>query len=213
MRKPKKLSKYEMGGYIPPVQQYRPRSRITLPRVIVASTLVLAALAVVMQLWSPGKGSSAAAANNPPSPVEKTVFTSDGKPLSNDPLRVAGVEVPAPAVNVGTQPLNTAVNHPFTLRNTSGSAVTLGKPNIEVLQGCCPSDPILSATRIEPGAEATLLFSLPMGMHAGMDGPHLFRVSVPVVNEDGETGKVEVYVKADFRAGASGTTDHTGHTS
>lgn len=211
MRKPKKLSKYEMGGYIPPVQHDQPRSRITLPRVIVAGTLAFAAFAVVMQVWSPGSGTATAA--NPPSPVEKTVFTTDGKPLSNDPLKVAGVEVPTPAVNLGDQPLNTGVNHPFTLRNTSSTAVSLGKASIEVLQGCCPTDPVLTATRIEPGAEVPLLFTLPMGMHAGMDGPHLFRVTVPVVNDDGETGKIEVYVKANFHAGASGSTDHSGHTS
>ncbi len=210
MKKLKKLSKYEMGAYVPPVRQRPRRSHITLPRVVIASTLVLAAFAVVMQVWSQGGGSAAAA--NPPSPVEKTVFTSAGKPISNDPLKVAGVEVPDPAVNLGLQPLNTGVNHAFRLRNTSSTAVTLGKANIEVLQGCCPTDPVLNATRIEPGAEVPLLFTLPMGMHAGMDGPHLFRVSVPVANENGETGKVEVYVKADFRAGASGATDHQSHT-
>jgi len=210
MKKLKKLSKYEMGEYVPPARQQGPQSRITLSRMIIASTLVLAAFVVGMQAWNSerGRGTAASAA----SPVEKTVFTSDGKPISKDPLRVAGVEVPEPAVNMGLQPLNTGVNHAFRLRNTSSTAVTLGKANIEVLQGCCPSDPILAATRIEPGAEVPLLFSLPMGMHAGMDGPHLFRVSVPVANESGETGKVEVYVKADFRAGASGTTDHANRT-
>jgi hypothetical protein len=38
-----------------------------------------------------------------------------------------------------------------------------------------------------------------MGMHAGMDGPHLFKISVPVRNADSETGVVQVYFKALFK--------------
>jgi hypothetical protein len=66
----------------------------------------------------------------------------------------------------------------------SDSPVTLGRANIEVLQGCCPSVPIFKATHIEPGGEVPLVFSLPLGMHQAMDGPHLFRVTVPVTSEE-----------------------------
>ena len=206
-----KLSKYEKGTYVAPRP---PRGRLTLPRVVVASALVLVVLAGGMQAWNSLRGSgTAASAASAPNPAEKTVFTSDGKPISSDPLTIAGVEAPERAVNLGLQPLNTGVSHEFKLRNTSSSAVTLGKAGIEVLQGCCPSDPILTATRIAPGAEVPVLFSLPMGMHKGMDGPHLFRVTVGVRNDSGESGVVELYVKADFRAGAPGGTDHASHPS
>ena len=203
-----KLSKYDKGAYVAPRP---PRGRITLPRVVIASAIVLVAFAGGMQVWNSLRGSGTAA--SAASPVEKTVFTTEGKPISNDPLTVAGVEVAERAVNLGLQPLSTGVSHEFKLRNTSDSPVTLGRANIEVLQGCCPSDPLLKATRIEPGAEVPLVFSLPMGMHQGMDGPHLFRVTVPVRNDSGESGTVEVFVKADFRAGASGGTDHANQTS
>lgn len=43
------------------------------------------------------------------------------------------------------------------------------------------------------------MLSLPMGMHAGMDGPHLFRVNVPVRNASGESARVQVYFKALFK--------------
>ena len=43
------------------------------------------------------------------------------------------------------------------------------------------------------------MLSLPMGMHAGMDGQHLFRINVPVRNASGETGRVQVYFKALFK--------------
>ena len=206
-----KRSKYEKGAYVAPRP---PRGRVTLPRVVIASAIVLIVMAGGIQVWNSlrGSGSSAIAASAP-SPVEKTVFTPDGKPISNDPLTVAGIEASERAVSLGLQPLNTGVSHEFKLRNASSTAVTLGKAGIEVLQGCCPSDPILTATRLAPGAEAPVLFSLPMGMHQGMDGPHLFRVTVGVKSDSGESGVVELYVKADFRAGASGGTDHASHTS
>lgn len=57
----------------------------------------------------------------------------------------------------------------------------------------------MGATTIEPGGEVPVTLSLPMGMHAGMDGPHLFRINVPVKNAAGESGDVELYFKAMFR--------------
>lgn len=44
-----------------------------------------------------------------------------------------------------------------------------------------------------------MVLDLPMGMHRGMEGPHLFRISIPVHNEAGESGKVEVFFKALFQ--------------
>jgi hypothetical protein len=38
-----------------------------------------------------------------------------------------------------------------------------------------------------------------MGMHEGMDGPHLFRIGVPLVGADGTTGEIDVYFKALFK--------------
>lgn len=183
------------------------KSRPTLSRVVIGSTIAVVAGVGVIQLWNVVGGGDAAASS--PSLVEQSVFSAAGLPLDDHPLAVAGIEVAQPAVNLGVQPLDTPVNHEFRLRNTGSTPVTLGRASIQVLQGCCPTDPILSTTRIEPGAEAPLFFTLPMGMHAGMDGPHLFRVTVPVQNENGETGKVEVYVKADFRPGATSTNRHS----
>ena len=56
----------------------------------------------------------------------------------------------------------------------------------------------MGATTIEPGQDVPVVLSLPMGMHAGMDGPHLFRIKVPVRNANGATGTVTVYFKALF---------------
>lgn len=144
-----KLSKYEKGAYVAPRLR---QGRVTLPRVVIASAIVLIAFAGGMQAWSSLRGSGTAAnATSAPNPVEETVFTPDGKPISGDPLTIAGVEASERAVNLGLQPLNTGVSHQFKLRNTSNTSVTLGKAGIEVLQGCCPSDPVLTATSIAPG--------------------------------------------------------------
>jgi len=38
-----------------------------------------------------------------------------------------------------------------------------------------------------------------MMMHEGMDGPHLFRVTVPVQAADGTRSELQLLVRADFR--------------
>ena len=60
-------------------------------------------------------------------------------------------------------------------------------------------DPVVGATTIEPGGEVPVVLSLRMGMHAGMDGPHLFRIDVPVKSGGGESGEIQLYFKANFR--------------
>lgn len=36
-------------------------------------------------------------------------------------------------------------------------------------------------------------------MHPGMEGPHLFRVTVPVKRANGQEAGLRLYVRADFR--------------
>ncbi len=57
----------------------------------------------------------------------------------------------------------------------------------------------MGSTTIQPGQQIPVVLSLPMGMHTGMDGPHLFRITVPVKNGAGESGNVQVYFKALFK--------------
>ena len=59
--------------------------------------------------------------------------------------------------------------------------------------------PVVRDTTLEPGESTTVLLDFPMGMHQGMDGNHLFRVTVPVSAEDGETGSLVLYFQALFR--------------
>jgi hypothetical protein len=56
----------------------------------------------------------------------------------------------------------------------------------------------VGSTTINPGDETTVDFDLAMGMHAGMEGPHLFRVTVPAKTASGQAGTIQLYIKADF---------------
>lgn len=38
----------------------------------------------------------------------------------------------------------------------------------------------------------------PMGMHVGMEGPHLFLITVPVTSDGGETGEITLHFQAHF---------------
>jgi len=56
--------------------------------------------------------------------------------ISIAPAHVAGIEVAVPWADQGHVPLDTPVQQRYTLINTSAQVVTLGKPSIEVLEGC-----------------------------------------------------------------------------
>jgi hypothetical protein len=71
-----------------------------------------------------GGGSTAAGAASAPSISQNAVD------------RAAGVEVDMASVDLGSVPLDTAVEHKFRLRNTGEERATLGRVRIEVLEGC-----------------------------------------------------------------------------
>lgn len=81
-------------------------------------------------------------------------------------------------IAMGRVPLAYAVNPTWHLRNTTDRPVTLGRPKVAVVRGCCPAEPMLGTTTLAPGQATTLEF--PTQMHPGMDGDHLFRLTVPV---------------------------------
>jgi hypothetical protein len=57
----------------------------------------------------------------------------------------------------------------------------------------------VGSTTIEPGGESFVDFVLPMGMHQGMEGRHLFRITVPVQTATGGAAELKLYVRANFR--------------
>ena len=107
-----------------------------------------------------------------------------------------GVEVANANYEMGPVPMNVTVVPKWTLRNTSDTAVSLDAPHAEVVEGCCPGTPKLSAQTLAPGAAADLEF--PLQMHDGMGGPHHFILHVPVRTVDGSVDFLELNVTGDF---------------
>lgn len=117
-------------------------------------------------------------------------------PIANTPQTVLGLQVDQPAVDRGRLPLNTAVTQVYEIENTGAGVAEFGKPTIEVLDGCCPPQVQMSHPMIAAGEKASVGFSTQM--HEGMDGPHLFHVTVPVRTAEGEDA-LHLYFKGDFR--------------
>ncbi len=56
--------------------------------------------------------------------------------LPNGPVQVLAVEVSQPVADLGQAPLNTPVRGSWVLRNNGSTPVSVGRPKIEVLEGC-----------------------------------------------------------------------------
>jgi hypothetical protein len=54
----------------------------------------------------------------------------------------------------------------------------------------------VGATALNPGEDTTVSFTT--AMHKGMEGPHLFKITVPARSAQGES-IVTMYWRADFR--------------
>ncbi len=55
----------------------------------------------------------------------------------------------------------------------------------------------MGTTALDPGDETRV--TMVLMMHRGMEGPHLFRITVPVGTTGGSSAQLELYVRADFR--------------
>lgn len=161
----------------------------------VATVATFVALGALVVAISVDVGSSQAAVSD-----QKTGrIGAMGGPVLDIPMQrtgvatAAGVEVIGSEVAMGDVPLDVTVEPTWTLVNTTDTPVALGEPHASVIEGCCPG-PLTTATNVlAPGESTTLTF--PLQMHRGMDGPHSFRIHVPVDDE-----VLEVGVTGDFHA-------------
>jgi len=155
--------------------------------VIAASFVALALLAGGAWLFS-GDGSNGDA--------EDATAAGVPLPIANTRQTVLGLQVDEPAVDHGRLPLDTAVTQVYDIVNTGTGAAEFGEPTIEVLDGCCPPQVQMTQMVVEAGQKASVGFSTQM--HEGMDGPHLFHITVPVRTAEGEDA-LHLYFKGDFR--------------
>lgn len=110
--------------------------------------------------------------------------------------QAGGVTVQGANWAMGQVPLDIAVRPFWTLTNTGSAPVTLGEPEAQVREGCCPGPFEVGATTLAPGASTWLTFEL--AMHEGMDGWHDMGVHVPVEGAAGQEW-LELNVTGDFR--------------
>jgi hypothetical protein len=150
-----------------------------------------------------GSGEQAAAAESDTVTLQPTGETNDmGLPVYETPgfasgsAEAGGIAVQGSDWAMGRVPLGIAVRPFWTLTNTGQTPVTLGEPQAEVREGCCPGPFALGASTLEPGESTVLTFEL--SMHEGMDGWHDMGVYVPVQGAGGKS-MLELNVTGDFR--------------
>jgi hypothetical protein len=106
-----------------------------------------------------------------------------------------GITVQGADWAMGQVPLDIAVRPFWTLTNTGSTEVTLGEPEAQVREGCCPGPLVLGASTLAPGESTVLTFEL--SMHEGMDGWHDMGVYIPIQGAGDRF--LELNVTGDFR--------------
>lgn len=110
--------------------------------------------------------------------------------------KAGGIAVQGADWAMGQVPLDIAVRPFWTLTNTGTAEVTLGEPEAQVREGCCPGPLVLGTSTLAPGESTVLTFEL--SMHEGMDGWHDMGVYVPIEGASGQDW-LELNVTGDFR--------------
>jgi hypothetical protein len=128
-------------------------------------------------------------------PAENSATAGKPLPIANRPVSVLGLRVDDPAIDRGRLPLDTPVTQLYEITNMGTGPAEFGKPTIEVLDGCCPPQVQMTQTLVEAGQTAGVGFSTQM--HEGMDGPHLFHLTVPFRTAEGNDA-LHLYFKGDF---------------
>jgi len=148
-----------------------PRSKWLFPALLVG--LVLAFIGIVFALIQSNQQAPyiAEVTGRPSAAIDRTAFD------YGDVVNNSWVETTFHVTNVGDQDL-----------------VILGEPLVEVVEGCCPPQTTLSQRVLAPGEAATV--NMRFSMHAGMDGPHEFRVHV--VTTDPENPEQQVVVRSNW---------------
>jgi len=142
---------------------------------LVVGGLVLAGLVALFGQPTPGASASSSSPR----------FDPDVKPTTTGAPRVM---VPQESLDYGDVKLGSTVEAVFEVRNTGDEPlIILGDPQVEVVQGCCPSRAVLSALTIKPGYQATVTYR--SMMHGNMGGPHEFRLHLHT-NDPEEPEKV-----------------------
>ena len=160
---------------IPPPRQ----AQEGVPGAAIAALCLLLFLLSGYLLWSKattGSGGTATPIGSANTGIS-SVKPADAVPAADTTTGAPKLAVDREKIALGDIKLGKTVRVDFRLTNTGQQPLQiLEAPYVEVVQGCCPPRPAVGATSLAPG-QATQL-SMQFMMHAGMGGPHLFRVHV-----------------------------------
>ena len=160
--------------------------------VLPLSGLAVLALALALSVEESPEPAGTDALASGPGPMGGRTMPTPGQ--SFDTAGAGGITVEGARIEMGRVPLNTTVTPTWRLHNPTSQPIAIGQPRATVVTGCCPGQLGLDTQTVPPGGHAMLTF--PLQMHPGMDGPHDFRVTVPV----GPAGEPLVLgVTGDFR--------------
>jgi hypothetical protein len=110
-----------------------------------------------------------------------TVFSATRNAAPAAATEVVGapaLKVDKEKVDLGTIALGTTIEVKFEVTNVGDQPLVFTKaPYLEVVKGCCPSQPKVGQRTLNPGEHTTVVF--PMMMHEGMGGEHDFRLHLP----------------------------------
>ena len=112
----------------------------------------------------------------------------------------------APSIDVVSEPIiehgnlivNNFVTSTFEIQNIGDKTLLiLGDPWVQVHEGCCPPQAVISTDRLRPGEIATV--SMRYQMHPGMDGPHDLRIHV--LSNDPDNPEIELTALSNWVSG------------
>jgi len=95
-------------------------------------------------------------------------------------------------VDFGEVPAGRELKVTFQLQNVGDEPLVIHKAITRVVEGCCPPQPRLGVSRLEPGERTTL--SISFSMPEEMVGPHLFEILI--TSNDPVEPRAKLTVKA-----------------
>jgi hypothetical protein len=127
-----------------------------------------------------------------PQIAETPSDASKGEPFRGGPRLYFPVE----SMDLGQVPLSVQIPFDVQLANVGDAALTVEDVSVNILEGCCPTNlmPTMESTTVQPSDRGTISFVV--HMDPGMEGAHLFEISVR--SNDAVEPLQKLYVKASW---------------
>ena len=81
-------------------------------------------------------------------------------------------------VDVGIVPPGVSLDYTFHFTNEGDAPLIITDVTIQVVEGCCPGEPLVGPTTLQPGDEGTVRVKTSTVQDMSVAGPHLFEITV-----------------------------------